>query len=47
MALITLLHAVLAKMKASITVKDSTHEAWESIQRLWVGADRVKSGRLM
>jgi hypothetical protein len=42
MALGALLCMVPTEMQALIAVKDSAHKAWESIQRLRVGTDRVR-----
>jgi hypothetical protein len=45
-ALAALLHAVPVEMQASIAVKESAHDAWETIRRLWVGADRVREANV-
>jgi hypothetical protein len=41
-ALALLLRAVLADMQAGLANKESVRDAWESIRRIRVGADRVK-----
>jgi hypothetical protein len=33
---------VPVEMQAGLTNKETAHEAWESIQRIHIGADRVK-----
>jgi hypothetical protein len=39
---VVLLRVVLAEMQASLTNKETAHEAWEAIRRVRIGADRVK-----
>jgi hypothetical protein len=40
--LAALLRTVPAEMQAGLTNKEMAHEAWDSIQKIRVGADRVK-----
>jgi hypothetical protein len=41
-ALAALLRAVPAEMQAGLANKETAREAWESIRRIRIGADRVK-----
>jgi hypothetical protein len=45
-ALAAILRAVSQEMQAGLAVKCTTHEAWATICKVWLGTDRVKEANV-